>query len=66
MVRSFTALKTNGELAFSRVFSMSFPKPMSPFLSLQPGLPDLPDIEIDEAHGEHVVREKGELVFSVL
>ncbi len=27
---------------------------------------DLPDVEIDEAHREHVVGEKGELVFLVL
>ncbi len=26
---------------------------------------DLPDVEIDEAHREHVVSEKGELVFAV-
>ena len=29
------------------------------------GLPDLPDIEVDEAHREHVVGEEGELVFAV-
>ena len=26
---------------------------------------DLPDVEIDKAHREHVVDEKGELVFAV-
>ena len=31
----------------------------------QPSLPYLPDIEIDEAHREHVVGEEGELVFPV-
>ena len=31
----------------------------------QPGLPDLPDVEVDEAHGEHVVGEEGELVLAV-
>ncbi len=66
MVRSLTALKTKGEVASSRVFS-SLPKPMSPFSkSSRTGLLDLPDIEIDEAHGEHVVGEEGELVFAVV
>lgn len=29
------------------------------------GLPDLPDVEIDKAHRQHVVGEEGELVFGV-
>ena len=33
---------------------------------LWPSLPNLPDVEINKAHGEHVVGEKGELVFPVL
>src|SRR3989344_3382346 len=31
MLRSFTLLKTKGEVAPSRLFSMSLPKPMRPF-----------------------------------
>ena len=26
---------------------------------------DLPDVEVDEAHGKHVVGEKGELILAV-
>jgi len=31
----------------------------------RPSLPDLPDVEVDEAHREHVVGEEGELVLAV-
>ena len=45
---------------------MSLPKPMRPFAkSSGSGLLDLPDVEVDEAHGEHVVGEEGELVLAV-
>ena len=30
-MRSFTVLKTKGEVASSRLFSISLPKPMRPF-----------------------------------
>ena len=33
---------------------------------LRPGLPNLSDVEVHEAHREHVVGEEGELVFPVL
>ena len=46
MLRSFTVLNTNGEVASSRL--------------------DLPDVEVDKAHREHVIGEKGELILAVV
>ena len=31
----------------------------------RPGMPDLPDVEVDETHGEHVIGKEGELVLTV-
>ena len=65
MVRSFTALNTKGEVASSKAFSFlaEADKPLLEVLGLS--LLDLPDVEVDEAHGEHVVGQEGELVFAV-
>lgn len=51
-----------GQNAFLDVLTKSD----QPFLKIPwNALLDLPDVEIDEAHREHVVGEEGELVFSV-
>jgi hypothetical protein len=66
MLRSFTVLKPNGEVAVRRFFSMSLLKPMSPFSkSSGRDCRICPNVEVDEAHGEHVVGEEGELILPV-
>lgn len=65
MLRSFTVLNTKGEVASSRLFSMSLPKPIRPIAKSFGAVCLICQMLRDEAHREHVVGEEGELVFAV-
>ena len=65
MLRSFTVLNTNGEVASSRLFSMSLPKPIRPIAKSFGIVCLICQMLRDEAHREHVVGEEGERVFAV-
>ena len=65
MLRSFTVLKTRVRSRPSGFFYVFAEADESLLKVCRSGLPNLPDIEVDEAHREHVIGEEGELVLAV-
>lgn len=59
MVRSLTMLKTKGNVASSRLFSMSFPKPISLIGKSLGSVCLICQMLRDKAHRAHVVDEEG-------
>ena len=58
--------ESEGRGCFEQALLHVFPETDEALLEiLRPGLPNLPDVEVDAAHGEHVVGEEGELVLAV-